>query len=267
MKESREQRRKRILERAKEGLTEAYSSSDHSISQAINAYKEIEKMKGLVFERLEEWYSIYFPEIRIGSHEAYSRIIMSIGKRSDASEQLLTDLIGDKGKKVYEAMQSSYAKRDMEEKEYKAVKELAGMELQLDDIEAKLDSYLENEVKRTMPNIAYLIDYRIAAELLGKAGSLQRLATMPSGTVQLLGAEKALFKHIKFGSKPPKYGVLFKLSAVTNAARGKRGRIARAYATKICIAARADAFSKRFIADKLKEQLDKTVEAINKEKQ
>ena len=91
-----------------------------------------------------------------------------------------------------------------------------------------------------MPNVTYLTDDKIAAELLAKAGSLERLAMMPASTIQLLGAEKALFKHIKFGSKPPKYGIIFKLPAVTSAQREKKGMVARAYATKICIALKAD---------------------------
>jgi nucleolar protein 56 len=80
-----------------------------------------------------------------------------------------------------------------------------------------------------------------------------------------LGAEKALFKHIKFGSKPPKYGILFKLPAVTNAQREKKGRIARAYATKISIALKADHFSKNFIAERLKESLDHSLKKIEEQ--
>jgi nucleolar protein 56 len=85
---------------------------------------------------------------------------------------------------------------------------------------------------------------------------------MPASTVQLLGAEKSLFKHIKFGSKPPKYGVLFKLTDISNGPRDKRGRIARAYATKVCIGLKADFFTKNFIAEKLKEDLEKTIKKI-----
>src|ERR1700691_2872236 len=106
----------------------------------------------------------------------------------------------------------------------------------MERLQSGLDKYLEQATKAIMPNITYLIDYKIAAELLSKAGSLNRLANMPSGTVQLLGAEKALFKHIKFHSKPPKYGVLYKLPQINTAQRDQRGKMARVYATKICIA-------------------------------
>ena len=100
-------------------------------------------------------------------------------------------------------------------------------------------------------------DHRIAAEMLSKAGSLDRLASMPASTIQLLGAERALFKHIKYGSRPPKYGYLFKLPELAMLNKHDKGRMARIYATKISIAARADAISKRFIADVLKQQIQK----------
>ncbi len=90
---------------------------------------------------------------------------------------------------------------------------------------------------------------------------------MPASTIQLLGAEKALFKHIKFGSKPPKYGVLFKLPEITAANKWQKGRIARAYAAKLAIALRADYFSKNFIAEDLKSQLSISLAKIMASKQ
>jgi len=124
-------------------------------------------------------------------------------------------------------------------------------------MEEDLNSYLKESTKRLMPNMVYLIDYKIAAEMLSKAGSLTKLAMMPASTIQLLGAEKALFRHIKFGSKPPKYGLLYKINQMSSTRRDERGKLARIYATKLSIASKADAFSKRFIADKLKAEIDK----------
>jgi nucleolar protein 56 len=113
-----------------------------------------------------------------------------------------------------------------------------------------------------LPNTTYLTDEKIAAEMLSKAGSLERLATMPASTIQLLGAEKSLFKHIKFGSKPPKYGILFKMPVVNSASKDTRGRIARVYATKISVGLKADYYTKRFIAKELKKSLDEAIERI-----
>ena len=150
----------------------------------------------------------------------------------------------------------------MSDNERNAVLGFAKLSNQMYDTLLELESYIKTTSKAIMPNATYLTDEKIAAELLSKAGSLERLATMPASTIQLLGAEKALFKHIKFGSKPPKYGVLFKLADISTGPRDKRGRIARAYATKVSIGLKADFFTHNFIAEKLKEDLEKTIKKI-----
>lgn len=260
----KDEMRKRMLELARQGVSEAYSKSDHSLVQAVNSYKEVENTKNLIYERLEEWYSIYFPEVRITSPEVYSNFILGVRKRSEVTEEMLKRIVGESGREIYQAIMRSGNTLELDEDEYKAISELANMELKLVALQKGIDGYVESASKRLMPNITYLIDYRIAAELLSKAGSLSRLATMPASTVQLLGAERALFKHLKFGGKPPKYGVLFKLPQLSNAAKKQRGRMARIYAAKISIAARADAFTKRFIADKLKESLERALANVSK---
>ncbi|MCL5102333.1 MAG: C/D box methylation guide ribonucleoprotein complex aNOP56 subunit, partial [Candidatus Marsarchaeota archaeon] len=118
-------------------------------------------------------------------------------------------------------------------------------------------------VHRMLPNAAYITEDKIAAELLSKAGSMERLATFPASTIQLLGAEKALFKHIKFGSKPPKYGVIFKLPEIANARKDVKGRIARLYAAKLAMALKADYYTHNFIADKLKKDIEDGIKRIN----
>jgi nucleolar protein 56 len=268
MKEDREEKRRRLIAESGKGVSEAYSSSDHPIIQAINTYKEIEKIQGLVYERMEEWYGIYFPEFKSLGFDAYASLVSEIKEGKDADEEKLGKILNDEahGKKLSGEIKRAGSRPELAHNEYEVIKEIAGVEKNLSELQSKLDSFIKESVEKSMPNIAYLVEYKIAAELLAKAGSLNRLATMPASTVQLLGAEKALFKHLKFGSKPPKYGVLFKLSQFSNASKKQRGRLARVYATKICIAARADAYTKRFIAEKLKESLDAATEKIMKEK-
>lgn len=266
MKESREEKRRRLIEQSRETVSEAFSSADHPIMQAINTYKEVEKVRGIMYERMEEWYGIYFPEIKTTNQESYAEIILNVRDPSDATDETMGRILGSEGARVAEEVRSAGNRPRIEEREYEAMKELARAEKALAATQKNLDGYIEESVKRAMPNISYLIDSKIAAELLAKAGSLSRLASFPASTIQLLGAEKALFKHLKFGSKPPKYGVLFKLPQLSSASKRQKGRLARVYATKISIAARADAYTKRFIADKLRESLDKSVDRIMKEK-
>ena len=259
MKETAEEKRNRLLNLAKSSVGSAYAGTEHSITQAIASFNELEKSRNLVHEKLEEWYGIFFPELRLTNQITYAKFIIEFGRNKKAADSgQLAALLGGAADQVRNQAENSIGREPTEE-EYLQLKALAELELHIAQTGDLLDKYLETSTKALMPNITYLIDYKVAAELLGKAGSLEKLSLMPAGTIQLLGAEKALFKHIKFGSKPPKYGSIFKLQQVGGAARFDRGRIARAYGAKLAIAARDDGISKNFIADKLKAQLDEII--------
>ena len=132
------------------------------------------------------------------------------------------------------------------------------MGLRLIEEKERKENYLQKLVNELYPNLSYILPAKITAQLVEKAGGVEKLALMPSSTIQLLGAEKALFKHLKFGTKAPKHGFIFQHPFVSSKPKELRGRAARVLANKIALAARADAFSKNFIAKKLKEELDNT---------
>ncbi|MDG6218350.1 MAG: hypothetical protein QCI00_02800 [Candidatus Thermoplasmatota archaeon] len=115
-----------------------------------------------------------------------------------------------------------------------------------------LKQHLEESIKQIAPNITEIVGPMIAARLLACAGSLHKLAILPSSSIQLLGAEKALFRFKKEGGKPPKHGVIFQHSFIGKAPYSKRGKHARLLSAKLAIAAKADMFTKRFIAPDLK---------------
>ncbi len=227
-----------MLKSAREGIKEAYSSEEYALIQAINAHLETSKSYNLVYERLTEWAGIYFPEKRFTNPKTLAEFALTMVKEESKSG------------------------RKMNNDEKEAVEAFAHMSNDMEKALTSLDAYIKLASNRILPNTTFLTDEKIAAELLAKAGSMERIATMPASTIQLLGAEKSLFKHIKFGSKPPKYGVLFKMPVVNTASRETRGRIARIYATKISIALKADHYTKKFIAKELKKSLDATVEKI-----
>jgi len=258
-----EEMREKMIKKAKEGITSAYSNEETALMQAINAYLETNKSYNLAFERLSEWYGIYFPEIKVASPKALADLAIVLNEKGGISKEKINEIINDdqKSESIYNKARSTIG-REMNANEQKALVGFARMSNSLYDTLVALESYIKLASTAIMPNATFLTDEKIAAELLSKAGSLERLATMPASTIQLLGAEKALFKHIKFGSKPPKYGVLFKLAEVSNGPRDRRGRIARVYATKISIALKADYFSKNFIAEKLKEDLERSIKKI-----
>lgn len=119
-------------------------------------------------------------------------------------------------------------------------------------------------MKEVAPNLRELVGSSLGARLIALTGSLEGLAKKPASTIQVLGAEKALFRSLKTGARPPKHGIIFQHQYIHNAPRWQRGKIARALAGKLSIAARVDAFHGEFVADSLKKILDKRVEDIQK---
>jgi nucleolar protein 56 len=102
-----------------------------------------------------------------------------------------------------------------------------------------------------------LTGINIGAKMIAKAGSIEKMAFMPASTIQLLGAEEALFRHIKTGARPPKYGILLQHILVAKAKRPDKGKVAKALADKISIAIKVDFFKGEFIGDRLKRDLEK----------
>jgi nucleolar protein 56 len=122
-----------------------------------------------------------------------------------------------------------------------------------------LKQQIETDVKDLAPNMTELIGPMIAARLLSHAGSLKKLAMLPASSIQLLGAEKALFRFKKQGGRPPKHGVIFQHPSIGKAPFRLRGKHARLLSAKLCIAAKADMFTKRFIASDLKKELEENL--------
>ncbi len=132
----------------------------------------------------------------------------------------------------------------------------------INDEMKNLEKQIEKDMQSIAPNITQIIGSLIGARLISLAGGIERLAFLPSSTIQLLGAEKALFRFKKEGGKPPKHGVIFQHPLVNRASRDHRGKVARILANKIAIASKADVFTKRNIANELKEDLEKRITEI-----
>src|SRR5881409_3917481 len=155
---------------------------------------------------------------------------------------------------------------DLAEREESELKALAGLAKLVADQRRAVEAYVERSVRELAPNVSELTGPIIAARLVTLAGSVEDLARAPAGTVQLLGAERALFRHLRTGSRPPKHGVLFQHPLVHRAPTWQRGAIARALAGRIAMAARADAYTKRRIAPDLLRSLESAVSEIRRRK-
>jgi nucleolar protein 56 len=153
---------------------------------------------------------------------------------------------------------------DMAEQDLSEIQALSKNVLELYELRKNMERYVENTMEEVAPNTKAVAGALLGARLIAIAGSLQNLAMRPASTIQVLGAEKALFRSLKTGARPPKHGLIFQHALLHDAKRWQRGKIARAIAGKIAIAARSDAFGGRYVGDRLKADIDKRIEEIRK---
>jgi nucleolar protein 56 len=126
----------------------------------------------------------------------------------------------------------------------------------------RLEKQIDIDMSKIAPNTSKIVGSLVGARLISLAGGIQKLAMLPASTVQILGAEKALFRFKKEGGKPPKHGVIFQHSLINRSPKTERGKIARLLAIKIAMAVKADVFTKRDISNDLQEELNKRVKEI-----
>ncbi len=235
--------------------------------QAIRAIDDIDKTLNLFAARLREWYSIHFPELDdlVADHLSYARIVSKLGGRESITKEELRNLGFSEGKseRIVRAAGRSIG-AELSDFDIKPIQTLAGIMLELSRLRESLTQYIGQVMREVAPNITTLVGPLLGARLLSLAGSLENLAKMPASTIQVLGAEKALFRALRTGGKPPKHGIIFQYPEIHSSPRWQRGKIARALATKLAIAAKADYFTGRFIADKLKKDLMERIEEIKK---
>ncbi len=246
-------------------VRKAAEKRDLFIAQAISAIDDINKTINLFASRLREWYSLHFPELDdlVDDHRDYVRIVSEIGPRENFSRESLSK-IGFKDReisKILDAAKTSMG-ADFGDFDFEAIRALADVTLKLYEVRRQLEKYIDEAMKEVAPNIRGLVGPLLGARLIALAGGLNKLAMLPASTIQVLGAEKALFRALRTGGKPPKHGVIFQYPAIHRSPRWQRGKIARALAAKLAIAARIDAFTGEYKADMLKEELENRIKEI-----
>lgn len=215
------------------GVRAASARRDMHVVQAVDAIDELTEQANIQVERLREWYGLHFPELvdAKGRNEELAALVAAHTTRDAIS-----------------AAAPQYAVADsmggpLPTLEHDAVRHFARLSSSVYATKAELEKYLDNAMMEIAPNVATLLSPVLAARMIRQAGGLRRLATMPAGTIQTLGAEKALFRHIKEGKRPPKHGFLMQHPLVHRAPRYHRGALARSLAAKVALAARADMFT------------------------
>jgi nucleolar protein 56 len=248
-------------------IKRASERRDKMVAQAIKAIDDIDQTLNLFSTRIREWYGLHFPELdKIENHEVYVGLVGTLGQRNHFSVseiQKITDMPSDKVKEIEASVKSSIG-AEMDENDLKSLKKFAKITHDLYRVRKESEHYIEEIMKEVAPNVTAIVGALLGARIISLAGGLLELARLPASTVQVLGAEKALFRAIKTGSKPPKHGVLFQLPEIHNAKWWLRGKIARGVAGKLTIAARVDAYAGEFIGDELALEIQSRIEEIKK---
>ena len=230
------------LELSSSKISEVSSSPDLHITQAINTLDETDKIINSVSSRLREWYGLHFPELDniIDSINGYSQIVLSGNRENISKEDFEKAGFPESKVEMLSLVREKSRGGGMTEKNLAIVQTLAKQILDLFDLRKTIEEHVDAQMKEEAPNLSAVLGTAVGARILARAGSLNKLATMPASTIQVLGAEKALFSALKTGSNPPKHGIIFQHAIVHAAPRWQRGKIARAVAAKAAIAARVD---------------------------
>ncbi len=241
--------REKALELTRVKVAESVNEDNH-IMQSISAMEDLDKAANLLIRRLREWYEHYSPEFSrsIGDNEAFVKLILE----KDRKEQLAEV-------KVVKTMGADFKKEDLD-----VMESTARTIISLYEQRHILETYIESVMKKYAPNLLILAGATIGARLLREAGSMKRLSSIQASTVQMYGAEKALFRHLKTGARPPKHGYIINHPLLVAAHHKDKGRVARALADKISIACKVDYFKGDPIGQELRDALEKRFGGENK---
>lgn len=237
-------------------IKKSSQEEDKLLIQAINSVDDIDESISKLVERIRDWYTIYFPEMdTISNNETYIKLIAESENREDILENF--------NEHFSEEIEESTG-ADIEESDLAMLKSFAESIYSLQKSRKELENYIDSKMESIAPNLRDLLGSTLGAKLIAHIGSIKRLATYPASVIQIMGAEKAIFRHLKTGERPPKHGLIFQHPSVRGAKWWNRGKIARNLALKITLAVRKDVFSGEYDPSIAEDYLKK-VEQIEKE--
>jgi len=216
---------------------------DTMIVQAIGLLDDLDKEINTYAMRVKEWYGWHFPEMSkiVTDNKAFAQVILKMGTRSGFNDYDFSDILEQE---VEESMKEAAAismGTDITDDDLKNIQDLSEQVLSLTEYRAQLFEYLQNRMRAIAPNLTCMVGELVGARLISHAGSLMNLAKQPASTVQILGAEKALFRALKTKSDTPKYGLIYHASLIGMASAKNKGKISRVLASKTALAIRVDA--------------------------
>lgn len=247
------------------------NKQDTMAVQAIFMLDQLDKDMNTFTMRIKEWYSWHFPELYTilnNDNTKFVQTVLIIQNKNEINEEKITELKKVLGEELAEqVVQGANSSMGFEVNEFdmQNINTFAKRVIELNKYKEELQEYLHNKMMTIAPNLTTLIGDTVGARLLSKAGSLTNLAKYPASTVQILGAEKALFRAIKTRGNTPKYGVIFNSSFISKSENKNKGRISRYLANKASTAARIDCFgdvSTTRFGEVMKKQVEERMEFL-----
>jgi nucleolar protein 56 len=258
---------KRVSEELiKKKVSEIGAQNDTIIIQIIETLDIIKKSISLFSSRLREWYGLHFPELTdklIEDNVILAEMVTILGNRNQFTIENLRqnfEFTEERINTLYKLANNSMGAKI----NINIIQDYANQIISLDKYRQSLEEYLEKLMKEAAPNLTGIIGSLIGAKLISKAGSLRKLAFMPASRIQLLGAEKALYRFLKSGEKRPKHGIIFQWNQIRGSKPWIRGKISRLISGKIGIAAKLDFFEGEVIADFLVKEIEHKINEIEK---
>lgn len=264
------EKRAKFLKKTKKTVQEALKSRDMLLGSVTKSIEDLDKTINLLGERLEDWYGVYFPEFKVDDKLKYSEVVLLLDKDNIDMKEL-SSVLGQKAAEGAAKSAEGSLGVKLSEDDLAQAQSMAQAIINLGRLRERYEGYQKALAQELCPNLSAVGGPEVAAKLVSHMGSLMRLALLPASAIQVIGAEKALFKHLKNRKiPPPKHGIIFQHPKVSSSPKKVRGKIARTLANKLCLAAKADAFSKNDISAMLKKDFEeryaKIMEEYQKEK-
>ncbi|KAK3761736.1 hypothetical protein RRG08_010353 [Elysia crispata] len=218
---------------------------DTMIVQAVSLLDDVDKELNNYVMRLREWYGWHFPELSkiVTDNLAYARVVYQMGDRGNASKLDLSEILPEHLDKEMKWAAEISMGTEISTEDIFNIKSLCEQVIEMFKTRDELWSYLKERMAMVAPNLTILCGELVGARLIAHAGSLLNLAKHPASTVQILGAEKALFRALKTKHDTPKYGLIYHASLVGGATPKNKGKLSRMLAAKASLAIRVDALS------------------------
>ena len=233
------------IEYSKQQIRDVSGKEDLQIIEGINSLDELDKAINILMARINEWYGLHFPELENlvkDSNEYFKFVSLGLNRSSITEKDLDSFSFSEKKlDAIFSAAQDSKG-GEINSKDLSIISILSDNVINLVKVRDKMLNYISDLMNNVAPNLSAIAGPTIGARLIAKSGGMMKLARLPSSTIQVLGAEKALFRSLKSGSRPPKHGIIFQHDKVHSSPKWQRGKIARSLASKIAIAVRIDVF-------------------------